>query len=268
LRWSYNDAVASSPRLTRRRVLVTRTPGRASELTARLQAEGATVISIPTIEIVPPESYGGLDDALARLDSFDWVIFTSAHAVEVFVQHLPSPVVPKHIAVVGPATARAVEQHGFKVSLLPQRYVAESLAEALAPQVNGANVLFVRAAEARDVLSSALIAAGGLLTIAEAYRNRMPAESIPQLRTLFATPANFPDAITFTSASTARNLMALLEAGELTLPAGVVLASIGPITSQALRDLGLEPTVEANESTIPALTEALASYFERKSSGI
>ena len=116
----------------------------------------------------------------------------------------------------------------------------------------------IGAAEARDILPEALTRAGAQVTIAEAYRNRIPPESIPALHQLFASPATRPDAITFTSASTARNLVTLLEAANLTLPSTITLASIGPITSQALRDLGLNPTIEAAEPTIAALVETLA----------
>lgn len=253
--------MVSNPRLTGRRILITRTSGRASFLASELESEGASVISIPTIEIVPPESYAALDDALAHLDGFEWIVFTSAHAVEVFGQRRKPEIAPGNMAAIGPATARAIEQQGLQVSLLPPLYVAESLAKALAPRVSGAKVLLIRAAEARDVLPSALLRAGAHLTIAEAYRNRTPSESIPRLVDLFTSPESYPDAITFTSASTARNLAAMLETAGLTLPPKIVLASIGPITSQAMRDLDMEPTVEAAEATIPALALVIAEYF-------
>lgn len=251
--------------LTRRRILITRTPGRASELATLLQNDGAVIISIPTIEIVPLESFMALDEALAHLDDFDWVVFTSVHAVEVFGERRKSESVPKQIAVIGPGTARAVEEIGMRVSLLPPRYVAESLAESLAPYARGARILLIRAAEARDVLPTTLLRAGTRLTVVDAYRNRIPEESIPRLRELFGSPVDYPDVITFTSASTARNLKTLLDAAGMALPIGIALASIGPITSQAIRDLGREPTVEADESTIPALAQAIVRYFGRRS---
>ncbi|WP_174240860.1 uroporphyrinogen-III synthase, partial [Granulicella sp. S190] len=108
----------------------------------------------------------------------------------------------------------------------------------------------------------ALTAAGATLTIAEAYRNQIPPDSIPALQSLFSAPAHYPDVITFTSASTARNLFALLEAASITLPPGITLASIGPVTSQTLRDLGYEPTLESPESTIPALVQTLLSHLQ------
>jgi uroporphyrinogen-III synthase len=163
--------------------------------------------------------------------------------------------------VIGPATARAVQGIGLTVDLIPSRYIAESLAESLTPEAHGKSILLIRAAEARDILPESLTRAGATVTIAEAYRNRIPPESIPALQQLFSSPRTWPDAITFTSASTVRNLLTLLEAASLTLAPTIALASIGPITSQALRELGLTPTLEAPEPTIPALVQTLADLF-------
>lgn len=248
--------------LQHKRILVTRTRRQASDLAARLEALGASPILIPTIEIVAPESYAPLDAALAELETFDWVLFTSANAVEVFGQRRDPSRLPRKIAVIGPATARAVQGIGLEADLIPPKYVAESLADALAPEARGGRILLIRAAEARDVLPEALTTAGASVTIAEAYRNQTPAESIPALRQLFGAPGEYPDAITFTSASTARNLIALLDAAAVTLPSSVALVSIGPITSQALRELGYTPRIEAAEPTIDALVQSLGDYFD------
>ena len=193
------------------------------------------------------------------METYDWLLFTSVNAVEIFHQRRNPSLKPNRIAVIGPATARAVQGIGLAVDLIPPKYIAESLAEALTPEVHGKRILFLRANAARDVLPEALSAAGATVTIAEAYRNQIPPESIPALRQLFASPVSYPDAITFTSASTARNLIALLEAASLTLPPGIMLASIGPVTSQALRDLGYEPAVEASAATIDSLIQSLLS---------
>lgn len=267
--------------LAKVRILITRTRHQASDLATQLEALGATPILIPTIEIAPPQSCVALDAALANLESFDWLIFTSANAVEVFHQrmtsleiqvgnrasdplssHPPQSPFPQ-IAAIGPATAKAVQGIGLTVDLIPPQFVAESLAEALIPQAPGKSFLLIRAAEARDILPAALTAAGAHLTIADAYRNQIPPDSIPALQQLFASPANYPHAITFTSASTARNLVALLEAANLTLPPNIALASIGPITSQTLRELGLIPTLEAHEPTIPALIQVISAHFSQ-----
>jgi uroporphyrinogen-III synthase len=251
------------PPFTNKRILITRASHQASDLAAQLEALGATPILIPTIEIIPPATYAPLDAALTCLRTYDWLVFTSANAVEAFhrrAQFLRLTQLPKHIAVIGPATLSAANTIGLTVDLIPPRYIAESLAESLLPEAPGKSFLLVRAAEARDHLPETLTAAGATVTIAEAYRNQIPPESIPALQSLFSHPANYPDAITFTSASTARNLFALLEAAHLTLPPNIVLASIGPITSQTLRDLGHEPTVEAEQPTIPALIQSLLTH--------
>src|ERR1700729_1320452 len=254
-------------RLANKRILIPRPRHQASELAAQLEAFGATAILIPTIEIAPPISFAALDSALTCLATYDWLIFTSANAVEAFhrrAQLLRLTQLPQHIAVIGPATERAANDIGLIADLIPRQYTGESLAQALLPEAPGKSFLLVRAAEARDILPETLTAAGATVTVAEAYRNQLPSGSIPALRHLFSTPANYPHAITFTSASTALNLCALLEAANLTLPPNITLASIGPITSEALRNLGYPPTIEAPEPTISALVQSLFAYFERR----
>ena len=252
--------------LYQKHILVTRARHQTSELAAQLEALGAIPILIPTIEIVPPASFNALDAALTCLRTYDWLVFTSANAVEAFhrraqFHHLTQ--LPKKVAVIGPATLRAANAIGLTVDLVPPQYVAESLAAALVPEAQGKSFLLVRAAEARDTLPETLRAAGATITIAEAYRNQAPEDSIQAIEKLFASPENYPDAITFTSASTARNLFALLEAANLILPRGITLASIGPITTEALLVLGYPPTVEAAEPTIPALVQSLSNHFAR-----
>jgi uroporphyrinogen-III synthase len=256
--------------LAGKRILITRTRHQASDLATQLEALGATPILIPTIEIIPPETYAPLDAALAELETYDWLLFTSANAVEVFAQRqlqwgIRAPREPQRklprIATIGPATAKAIQSIGLEVDLTPPKYIAESLAESLKPHAPNSRILLIRATQARDILPEALTAAGANVTIADAYRNQTPPDSIPALQALFKTPANHPDAITFTSASTARNLTALLEAANLTLPTSIALASIGPITSQTLRDLGHPQTIEAPEPTIPALIQSLLEHF-------
>jgi uroporphyrinogen-III synthase len=255
--------------LAHRRILITRTRQQASELATRLEALGAEILLLPTIELAPPSSFAALDAALADLPSFDWLVFTSANAVQAFQsrtqtgiqQHLAPK--PPRIAAIGPATAKAVESIGLKVDLIPQAYVAESLLEALLPSARGRRFLLVRAEDARDLLPDALTAAGAHIAIAPAYRNLTPPDAIPALQRLFTPPATAPDTITFTSSSTARNLIALLEAANLQLPTGTTLASIGPLTSATLRELGYAPILEAAEPTIPALVEAIAASQTR-----
>jgi len=264
------DAAAHRPALSGRRILITRAPHQASQLAEQLSALGATPILIPTIEIAVPSSYVKLDASLADLSCFDLVAFTSANAAEAFqqrAQHLGIAPTPRRIAVVGPATERAVEAIGLRVDLIPPIFTAESLAEVIVQtvlaEVPGARILLVLAEQAPATLRSALEAAGACVTVAAAYSNRVPEGSLAAVAALFAEPQNIPDAVTFTSASTAGNLVALLEASGHALPDSVVRASIGPVTSRALNDLGLPPHLEASEPTLDALVGALATHFQK-----
>ena len=256
------------------RILITRTRQQASSLAAQLEALGAEPILIPTIDIAPPTSFTALDAAITRLshqaNEYDWLIFTSANAVHALADRARAQRVtlhPKRIAAIGPATAKAIEQAGLTPErsdiLLPESYVAELLASALlaaSPQAPQHHLL-VRAEEARDILPSTLQAAGHRVTIAPAYRNITPPGTLVLLQQLFAPGSSHPDAITFTSSSTAQNLLALLKEGGQPIPAGTALASIGPITSATLRELGYEPTLEAAEPTIDSLAIALAKHL-------
>ncbi len=260
------DASGIERGLAGRRILVTRAQQQASQLAERLRALDATPVLIPTIEIGPPASFAALDAALATLDEFDLVAFTSANGVEAFqqrAQHLGVLPAPRRIAAVGPATARALEGIGLAADVVPPVFTAASLAEALLPEARGRRILLVLAEQAPATLHAALDAAGASVSVAAAYGNRIPQASREAVAALFAEPANCPDAATFTSASTAGSLIALLEAAGLSLPATVVRASIGPVTSRALRDLGLPPHLEAAQPTIPALVDALAAHFHK-----
>jgi uroporphyrinogen-III synthase len=250
------------------RVLITRSPHQASALADQLRALGVDPILIPTIELADPTTFAPLDQALAHLDTFHWLLFTSANAVEAFhkrLQHLHAPAPsysllpnPCLTAAVGAATARALQAIGLPIDLLPPQAVAESLAEALIPhalQPDGTptRFLLLRAEVAREHLPDALRAAGADVTIAPVYRNIVPPDSIASIGQLFSVRENWPAAITFTSSSTATNLLALLEVSGLSLPQEILRISIGPITSQTLRDLNLPPHAEAADPTLPSL---------------
>ena len=271
-----SDAQPGSTSLPNRpRILITRTRQQASALAAQLEVLGAQTILIPTIEVVAPTSYTELDAAVATLSQsanrgrlahlYERKCRPRAHRACSRPQGLSLH--PKRIAAIGPATAKSIQQAGLAPQvgavLLPPKYVAESLAEALLDQAEAQSqhFLLVRAEEARDILPSTLEAAGHSVTIAPAYRNITPTDTLTALQHLFANESGYPDAITFTSSSTAQNLIALLESIGRTIPPGIALASIGPITSATLRDHGYEPTFEASEPTIPSLVLAIAKYL-------
>ena len=264
------EEAPSRQALTGRCVLVTRARHQASQLAVELERLGAQTILIPAIEIAPPESYEPLDAALRAIANFQWLIFTSANAVEVFGERLAVAGMTAaqlqsvgtqslKIAAVGPSTARAIEQLGLKVDVMPQQFVAESLAEAMRGRAAGCRVLLVRAQVARDVLPESLAAAGAVVEMVEAYRNIVPAESITEIRRVFEGPA--PDAVTFTSSSSVKNFFALLNEAACSLPSSIKLVSIGPVTSATLRELGQRVDAEAQEATIPGLALAVAQCW-------
>jgi uroporphyrinogen-III synthase len=256
--------ISADRALAGRRILVTRAPHQASELADRLRALDAEPILIPTIEIARPQSYASLDAALLQLASFDVVAFTSANAVSSFaerVRHLGIGPAPKRIAAVGPSTAKALETFSLRADIIPPVYTAESLGETLRPEASGRNVLLVLAEDAPHILHDSLSSAGARVTVVAAYSNRIPAASLGAIRELFGNELHWPEAITFTSASTARNLTALLESARMALPHSIVRASIGPLTTRALAELDLPPQIEAREATIASLVDALAAHF-------
>jgi uroporphyrinogen-III synthase len=251
----------------RARILVTRSARQSSELANHLRALGAEPILLPALELTAPTSFAALDAALARLDTFHWLIFTSANAVEAFhrrLQSAPTSAKKLRIAAIGPSTARALQAIGLSADLIPPQAVAESLTAALLPharQPDGSptRFLLVRAEQAREHLPETLRAAGAEVTLAPAYRTLIPQDSIPTLRALFAPGADPLHAITFTSSSTVHNLLALCEAAEVAFPLGPLRISIGPITSQTLRDASLPPDAEAPEATIASLAQTAVS---------
>jgi uroporphyrinogen-III synthase len=249
--------------MARPRVLVTRSPHQASALADQLRTLDAEPVLIPTIQLADPSSFAALDDALAEAATFHWLVFTSANAVEAFARRGGvQRVSAQKIAVIGAATARALEAFGIHADLVPSRAVAESLAEALLPfawQQNGhaARFLLVRAEVAREILPKALRAAGAEVVIAPAYRTVVAEGSVAAIREIFEVRERWPDAVCFTSSSSVTNLLALLEVSSLNLPEEVLRISIGPITSQTLRDEGLFPHAEAAEATLPALAAAV-----------
>jgi uroporphyrinogen-III synthase len=245
------------------RVLVTRAPHQASALGDALIAHGLRIVSIPTIALVPPsDDYATLDQELTRLDEYDWLLFTSANAVAVFAERLEDQAVPLScgIASIGAATSKALRDAGFPVRLQAQTAVAESLAKSLLPHARNAQMLLVRAEQGRDVLIEVLTEAGAEVTLAPAYRSIIPTESTDRLRRELPTV----DAITFTSSSAVTNLFALLSAAGLTLPPNVKLASIGPVTTAALREQGHKPHVEAIDASVTALAAAVATSLRNR----
>lgn len=249
--------------LAGRRIVVTRAQQQAGRLAEALRELGADVIELPVIEIVPPSSYEPLDDALRHLDLYQWLIVTSANTVRVLGERAKAiPIDLSHLkhlktVAIGSATAEAMREQGIAVDLVPEKYVAESVVEALTQAAPGARILLARARVARDVIPEELASLGAQVDIVEAYQTVVPTGSDTRVRELFGDPACVPDAVTFTSSSTVKNFVALLEkAGMRVPPAGVKALSIGPVTSATLREHGWEPSIEAGQFDVAGLVEA------------
>jgi uroporphyrinogen-III synthase len=251
--------------LKHRRVLITRAKHQAGELSGKLRALGARVIEIPSIEIRPPRSYDPLDRALENVARYEWLILTSVNGVDALFRRLAKlKKKPNHLAnlklcAIGPATAEAIVKRGLKLAVVPEKYVAEAVVEALASQVKGKKVLLVRAKVARDVIPRELRRAGAKVDVIEAYETVAPEASRKRLQAVLKNTRLRPDAVTFTSSSTAKNFVELLRGrgSSPKLVDGVLLASIGPVTSQTLREVGLRADVEAAEYTMDGLVQAL-----------
>ena len=253
--------------LAGRKILITRARHQAQSLASALEEKGATVVAIPAIEIIPPDSYDALDVGLWNAKKYQWLVVTSVNGAEVLAERLGALKLPiaaleaVKVAAIGPATARALGELGLHVDEVPKLAIAESLVESLRDKVRGKNVLLVRAKVARDVLPEELRNAGASVDVVDAYQTVVPATSADDLRLLFAAPSRMPDVVTFTSSSTVTNFFRLLhEANIPAWPTEMVAASIGPITSQTLRHHGIEPSVEAMEYTIPGVVEALCRW--------
>ncbi len=242
-----------------KRIVITRDRSQAGELASRLAVLGADVLELPTIEIRPAFDPEPLDRAIAALETYDWLIFTSANGVRFFMDRLDSSsrdlrALRARICAIGPATRSAVEALHLKVDLMPEQYVAESLVAAFANiELSAKRVLLPRAAVARDLVPQELARRGALVDVVEAYRTVVPADAESRAAKVFSTGRK-PDWITFTSSSTVKNFLAV--AGRDAL-AGVRVASIGPVTSSTLRMHGVEIAAEANPFTMEGLVNAL-----------
>lgn len=237
-----------------RKILVTRARAQASKLSRALKNLGAAVIECPTIKITAPsDNFAAIDAAIKILRDFDWIIFTSANGVEKFFERLRvyglDARVLNKVAAIGSATAEKLSNFGIIADVVPENFVAESLAASLKDFVAGKKVLLARAEVAREILPEMLKNFGAEVTIAPVYK------TIPEI------PAQIDfesvDLITFTSSSTVENFVAAY--GVPKIP----VAAIGPITARTLENFGVKPAVVAEEFTIGGLVEAIGKFYGR-----
>ncbi|MGD0463672.1 MAG: uroporphyrinogen-III C-methyltransferase [Tepidisphaeraceae bacterium] len=252
-------------------VVVTRSRHQASELSLRLEELGAAVIEAPTIELHEPADLKPVDAAIESAGSFDWVCFTSANGVAAARRRLLALGLDARlfanakIAAIGDATAQAVERElCLKVDLCPKTFVAEALADELAQRnaIAGRRFLLLRADIARPLLRQRLLHAGAAEVLDVPLYETRAARELPAglLEALDAGRINW---ITFTSSSTVRNLVDLLGPDYRRKLTRTKLASIGPITTQTLREAGLEPAAEARKFDLDGLVAAMVAQREK-----
>ena len=246
-----------------KRIVVTRTRKQASALSDRLRDLGADVIELPTIRIEPPKELLEFGELVRDAHTYDWLIFTSPNGVEAFFEMFykifkdAREIGGVRIAAIGPATAAKVREYHLTVDLLPEEYVAESVIAAFKKEgdVENLKILIARAEKARDVLPESLSKLGAIVDVAVAYR------TVPETEDVSGGMARFreegADMVTFTSSSTVENFLAL----KLPLPAGLNVASIGPVTSRTAQELGLTVDAEAKVFDIPGLVAAIRKFY-------
>jgi uroporphyrinogen III methyltransferase/synthase len=248
-------------------IVVTRTRQQASELSTQLQSLGARIIEAPTIDLKPADP-ATVEAALADLHGYDWIVFTSANGVRFTRDRLIAAgrdsraFGPAKIATIGDATAAAVRKElCLNVDLSPERFVAEALGEAFAQrnEITGKRFLLLRADIARPLLRERLQQGGAAEVRDVPIYETHPTDSLPQ-ELIDAITAGEVDWLTFTSSSTVNNFIQLLGPALRPRLTQVRTASIGPITSQTLRQHGLEPTIEARTFDIPGLVAAMRKY--------
>jgi uroporphyrinogen-III synthase len=245
-----------------KRILITRPRAQADDFAEKLRLAGFEPIFFPVIEIQPIENNVALERALAKLECYDWLVFTSVNAVDVVFPLIPCPSptgrgVGVRVAAIGPKTAEALKARGVTPDFVPDEYVAESILPGLG-DLNGKWVLLPRAEIARKVLPEAICEAGGIPHEIAVYKT-LPAQSNPEG---LAALKSGVDIVTLTSPSTVQNFVALVRQkglDPLALPGNPVFACIGPITEQSAREEGFANLVTAKEYTTEGLIEVISN---------
>ncbi len=252
--------------LAGKRIVVTRTRTQAGVLSNQLRALGADVIELPTIRIEPPSDLRAFAELVQDAHAYDWIVFTSPNGVNAFFELFyklyddAREIGGARIAAIGPATAQRIRDFHLQVDLQPDEYVAEAVVREFKKQggIENLRILLARAEKARDVLPRELSAMGAIVDEGFAYRTVPETRDENGARRRLAEEG--ADMITFTSSSTVENFIAL----GLPWPAGMQVASIGPVTSKTARDLGLKVDVEARRHDIPGLVEAIRKFYRVK----
>jgi uroporphyrinogen-III synthase len=262
-------AESSTSPLAGKRVVITRAALESSELLERLSGFGAIPIFLPLISFAAPESYAPLDTALLEWSRFDWVMFTSAYAVQALItraarqgRSVTKNAATPRIAVVGPATKDKAEKAGFFVHHMARTHLGVALAEELGDSLGGKRVLLPRSDRANPDLPSALRKFGARVTEVIAYRTVRPTDADQEK--LAGVARGEADAILFFSPSAVHSFVELSGRKQLSiLQDRVAMAAIGPVTARALREFGVHRIVLASEPSAAAVVQALESRFAK-----
>lgn len=249
-----------------KKVLVTRAREQAKPIVSALEERGAEVIEFPVIEIFPPKSWKTLDDAIANLRNYDWIVFTSANGVTKFFERLLRSgkdlrtLGDIRVAAIGEVTAGEIGKRGIGVDLIPDEFRAEGLIERLRKKnIKGKRILIPRALKARDILPEALRKMGASVDVVPAYETRRPGEKkAGKIKKMLA--GEKIDAITFTSSSTVSNFLAIFPEFK-SFSKYPVIACIGPVTAKSLKEAGYKARIVAREYTIDKLVQDITEYF-------
>ena len=252
-----------------KKIIVTRSREQASDFSVLLEKYGAEPIEFPTIETVPPKDWKEIDRAIKNLPKYDWAIFTSINGVKYFIERLKKQgkdireLKGIKICAIGPATAKAIEDLGIKVDLLPKEYRAESIITGLGKtKIKGRRFLLPRALKAREVLPEEIKRLGGKVDVVTAYRTVQPKEKTDEIRKMLREKR--VDVVTFTSSSTVENFVNMFKRNEVPgILNGTRVACIGPITKDTATKLGIKTDIMPEKYTIPALTEAIGEYYKK-----
>lgn len=250
-----------------KRILVTRSREQASALSEEIEALGGEPLEFPTIGVADPEDYGPLDRAIEELGKYNWVVFTSVNGVKFFFKRLQfhnkdiRQLYQARLCAIGPKTREALVNYGLLADFIPEEYRAEEIVKGLRGKVMpGDSVLLPRADIARRVLPEALNKMGADVAEATAYRTVMGSGDSRLILKMIEEKQI--DLVTFTSSSTVRNFVKMLDTPDLKrLLEGIAIACIGPITADTVREMGFTVNVVARDYTIKGLLEAILEYF-------
>jgi uroporphyrinogen III methyltransferase/synthase len=246
-------------KLSGKTILTTRAASQSGELRSKLESLGARVIECPTIEIVPVDDWSLVDESIRRLDQYQWLIFTSANAVEYFMKRvrLAGVSCTTPIAVVGSATARRLKEWNLEPAIVPKEFRAEGLLKAMPASLYRTSILFPRAEKARDLLPAELRRRGAVVDIVTVYRTLRPEPGSLSISDVLTSETI--DCIVFTSPSTIRYVAESAGEALLDLLRKIPIAVIGPVTRSAATEFGLESRIIPDESTIDSLIAAIQS---------